>query len=103
MPQLDGLARGGRSAILTALRTRRPPTGEPIFAAPPPGMGSLTDAIASRIVDLGVTMRIGRAVDRIQAVDGGVEIDGERFDAVVLATPARVSARLLETSAPTAA
>ena len=103
VPQLDALARGGRSAILTALRTRRPPTGEPIFAAPPTGMGSLTDAIASHIMDIGVTVRLGRAIDQVDAVDDGVEIDVERFDAVVLATPARVSARLLKTSAPTAA
>lgn len=103
VPQLDALARGGRSAILTALRTRRPPSGEPIFAAPPTGMGSLTDAVARRIAELGVTVSIGTAVSEVAATERGVELDGQHFDAMILATPARVSERLLSSASPEAA
>ena len=103
VPQLDALARGGRSAILTALRRRQPTDGGPIFAAPTGGMGSLTDAVLAAARVAGVNTRLDSSVAAVEARDRGVLIDGEPFDAVVLATPARVSARLLESSAPAAA
>ena len=103
VPQLDALARGGRSAILTALRQRRPSDSGPVFAAPIDGMGSLADAVLTAAVEAGATTRLEATVEAVEAVDGGVLIDGERFEAAILATPARVSARLLASSAPSAA
>ena len=103
VPQLDALARGGRSAILTALRQRRPSDSGPVFAAPIDGMGSLADAVLTAAVEAGATTRLEATVEAVEAVDGGVLIDGERFEAAILATPARVSARLLASSAPAAA
>ena len=103
VPQLDALARGGRSAILTALRRRQPTDGGPIFAAPTGGMGSLTDAVLAAARAAGVVTRLDSSVAAVEARDRGVLINGEPFDAAVLAAPARVSARLLESSAPAAA
>ena len=103
VPQLDALARGGRSAILTALRQRRPSDSGPVFAAPIDGMGSLADAVLTAAVEAGATTRLEATVEAVEAVDGGVLIDGERFEAAILATPAKVSARLLASSAPAAA
>ena len=103
VPQLDALARGGRSAILTALRQRRPSDSGPVFAAPSDGMGSLADAVLTAAVAAGAMTRLEAPVEAVEAGGGGVLIDGERFEAAILATPARVSARLLASSAPAAA
>ena len=103
VPQLDALARGGRSAILTALRHRRPSDSGPVFAAPSDGMGSLADAVLTAAVAAGAMTRLEAPVEAVEAGGGGVLIDGERFEAAILATPARVSARLLASSAPAAA
>jgi oxygen-dependent protoporphyrinogen oxidase len=45
----------------------------------------------------------GRTVDTMEAGDGAWVVDGVRFDAVVLATPARQAAAVLGTVAPEAA
>lgn len=103
VPQLDALARGGRSAILSAVRLRRPPDGEPVFAAPTEGMGALTEAVLHGATAAGVDIRLDSPVGSLETFDHGVLVDGERFESVILATPAAVSARLLASSAPAAA
>lgn len=48
----------------------------------------------------GAALRLGRRVQALTRDGGGWAVDGERFDAVVLATPAREAARLAGTEAP---
>lgn len=53
--------------------------------APHGGLGSLVDAVAR---ELGPRVRLNSPVTRITTEAGGVHVDGERWDAVVLAVPA---------------
>jgi oxygen-dependent protoporphyrinogen oxidase len=108
VPQLAALAEGNRSLLLGGRAARRraaaaPTAGSPIFDAPRRGMGALVDAAASYCAEHGVGVHTGRPVNSIEGGDDGWIVDGERFDAVVLATPARGSARLLQAVAPDAA
>jgi hydroxysqualene dehydroxylase len=48
----------------------------------------------------GATLRLMRRVQRLVLLDGGCEVDGERFDAVVLAASANEAARLAADIAP---
>jgi protoporphyrinogen/coproporphyrinogen III oxidase len=102
-----------RAAV--ALRAAAVETGVPVFLAPAGGMVRLADALADR---LGDDLWTGTAVTRL-AADGrgrgrgrgsgtGWRLDGESgplvtADAVVLATPAFVTAPLLAPVAPRAA
>ena len=63
-------------------------------------MGSLVDAVATAATVSGAAISTGRAVHEIAADGAGWCVDGERFDAVVLATPARPTAPLLAAAAP---
>lgn len=78
-----------------------PPSGAPVFGALRDGYGALLDALAAQTaaVTVGDT-----AVTGLRRISGGWAVDplGE-FDAVVLATPAPVTARLLADIAPAAA
>jgi len=59
-------------------------------------LGSLFPRPAVRFVErAGGEVRLGRPVRALQADGAGWSIDGERFEAVVLATPPWVAARLL--------
>jgi protoporphyrinogen/coproporphyrinogen III oxidase len=105
VPQLAALADGQRSLLLAAWRARRngsAPSG-PVFLTPIEGMESLATATAS-------TARTGGAMVVQSAPVGTVDRDGERwrvdgdcFDAVVLATPAPETARLIAASLPSLA
>ncbi len=109
--QLAAVAR--RSASLTeGLRAQRaaspPDPTQPVFYAPRRGMGSLVDALATSLAGFGADVRpntpvlaLERRADRwlVVATDGTV-FDA---DAVVLATPAFVTAPLLEPFSPSAA
>lgn len=118
VPQLAALADRGRSLLLAARSMRRsaPPSGEPLFAAPVGGMGSMVDALADRIRRAGGTITTGSRVTglepvgdrrrpsrwRVTSTAGGAG-DVTEADAVVLATPARATAPMLTEAAPDAA
>jgi protoporphyrinogen/coproporphyrinogen III oxidase len=109
VPQLAALADGNRSLLLAARAARRrgPASSGPIFGAPAGGMATLVDAVAARARLAGVEIAVGRAASTISA-DRGVDgspcwrVDDEQFDAIVIATPAAVAARLLASIAPQA-
>jgi len=61
------------------------------------GLGSLPDAIAQR---LGARVRLGQAVSELLPRPGGFRVQGEDFDAVVLALPAAQAAELCRSFAP---
>ncbi len=107
VPQLASLADRHRSLLLGARAARAaapPPSPErPIFNAPRKGMGGLVDAVARAAADGGAVIGTGRAVTTVEADGAGFRVDGERFDAVVLATPGRTTAPLLRGLAPAAA
>jgi len=102
VPQLAALAGSGRSLLLGARRMRHravEPAG-PLFLAPAAGMGALATATAVAAGDAGVTIRTDAQV-RMLARDGDRwRVDGVVADAVVLATPARATAPLVEQAAP---
>jgi oxygen-dependent protoporphyrinogen oxidase len=102
VPQLAALAGRGRSLLLgaRALRAAAPPAAGPIFHAPRRGMGSLVDAVAAAAAVGGVTITPGRPVHAVEADGPTWRVDGEPFDAVVLATPAAATAPLLAASTP---
>lgn len=108
VPQLAELAKHNRSLLLGGRAARRraaaaaTATG-PIFDAPVAGMTTLVDAARRYVTDHGGRIRTGRRVSTLEQGDGGWVADGERFDAVVLATPARHTAPLLMSAAPDAA
>jgi oxygen-dependent protoporphyrinogen oxidase len=101
VPQLVSLAAHGR-----LLDARLPSGDEPVFAGLPGGLAGLTDALAARVdVRSGTTVRELARTPTGFAVVTGPTTDPERFegDAVVLATPAAPTARLLADVAPAAA
>jgi oxygen-dependent protoporphyrinogen oxidase len=100
VPQLAGLAEQ-RSLLLAARRVARRAAGtatatrDPIFAAPRTGMASMVRRAAEVCRDRRVTFRLRRSPTLEVRPDGGVDVDGVRFDAVVLATPPPVTADLV--------
>jgi len=70
---------GGR---LRGVKAAKTPRG---MWAPRGGLGALVDALAG---ELGARVHLGARVARIEPVDGGVRIDGARWDGAVLAIPA---------------
>jgi oxygen-dependent protoporphyrinogen oxidase len=104
VPQLAALAGRSRSLLRSAraMRAAAPPASAPLFHAPRRGMASLVDAVAAAAADRGVKVATGYPVTSL-AADGAVwRVDDERFDAVVLATPAGPTAPLLAAAAPEA-
>lgn len=96
VPQLRP-ALGQRSLLRAAARLAPRParTGSapaPVFATPRTGMGSLPSAMAAAS---GAEVRTGRPVRSLVASGGGWVVEGERYDAVVVAVPAAPAARLL--------
>lgn len=107
VPQLDALARSNRSLLLGARKTRQAAgtataSSAPIFAAPRHGIAELTQATADAIVAAGGTLQLGHAIGAIDAAGTGWDVDGQTFDAVIMATPAPATASLLATAAPDA-
>ncbi len=100
-PQIWACAQQGGSLIRAAAEVRRraTATGAPVFATPTDGMATLPRRLVER---LGAEIRRSSAVERVGVDPSGVVIDGERFDGVVLATPADATARLLHDSVPDA-
>jgi protoporphyrinogen/coproporphyrinogen III oxidase len=102
VPQLAALAGRGRSLLLgaRALRASAPPASGPLFYAPRRGMGALVDAVATAATVNGVGISTRRPVQDLARRGEGWMVDGEPFDAVVLATPARPTAPLVRGAAP---
>jgi protoporphyrinogen/coproporphyrinogen III oxidase len=99
VPQLAELAVRSRSVLLGSPRPAAAATG-PVFYAPRAGVGSLVDAVTTAIVTRGAELRRECRISEL-AVDGERwRVDGEEFDGVVLACPARVAAALLDTVEP---
>lgn len=99
VPQLRALADRHRSLLLggRSARAAAPPVSGPIFAAPIAGVGALVEATAQHAADRGVKIHTGRPATLVEpAGTGGWLIDGEHADAVVFATPAPVTAALLD-------
>ncbi len=106
IPQLAELASKHRSLLLggMAVRRRAPAavTSAPIFGSPRHGMARLIDAAAAYVVARGGTIRTGTPVTTIEPVGAGWRVDDERFDAIVLASPARTTASLVSSVSPSA-
>jgi oxygen-dependent protoporphyrinogen oxidase len=103
-PQIAAAARAGAS-LVRALREQQraaaaaaPDT--PVFFAPPGGMARLVCELEAR---LGGRIRRGTPVQSLERAGAGWRVDGTGADAVVLATPAFVTAQLLAGVAPGAA
>lgn len=63
-------------------------------------MARLVDAAAAHVTGHGGVIRTGRTVHAIEPDGDRFRVDGEAFDAVVLASPARPTAPLLATAFP---
>ena len=104
VPQL--VAYAGRGSVLEQGPSAPTTYDLPVFAGIPGGMGQLPEALAA-----GLTVRTGATVRELVATATGYALtvgpttDPERIeaDAVVLATPAAPTARLLGSVAPAAA
>ncbi|HWL45519.1 MAG TPA: protoporphyrinogen oxidase [Ilumatobacter sp.] len=108
VPQLAQLAASHRSLLLGARAARRQAPATPvadssIFAAPRAGMAALATVAAARFVDAGGRLHVNRAAAELTADGTGWRVDGEHFDHVVLAAPARATAQLVATAAPATA
>jgi oxygen-dependent protoporphyrinogen oxidase len=106
IPQLASLAERHRSLLIGAWRTRRattPATDGSIFAAPVTGMSALVEAAAAHITARGASVHVERPVTSIEADGDGWRADGDRFDGIVLATPARTTAPLVHSVSAVAA
>ena len=67
-------------------------------------LGGLFPEAASRwLVSHGATLQMAHRILAVTSSDGGWQVDGARFDKVVLACPAREAARLVESSGVAAA
>ncbi|GAA3698660.1 protoporphyrinogen oxidase [Microlunatus aurantiacus] len=94
--------RAGGALSLHAAQTRRPGDG-PVFGGLDGGIAGLVDALAAALAAHGVEVRTGTVVRELAAVAGGYRLtvgsarDPQRLDtrAVVLATPATATGRLL--------
>ncbi len=105
VPQLAQVAAQHRSLLVGARRSRRraPAAGGPIFAAPATGMATLVAATADGVIARGGLISTGRPVERLEHDGSGWRADGERFDEIVLASPAAAAGALVRPVAPDAA
>lgn len=96
VPQLADLAGAGRSVLIVARSRPKPaPSDGPVFYAPAGGLGEMVDAAEAAVRELGGRVLVGQPCTTLQADGDGWRVDGERFDAVVLACPAAQAARLV--------
>jgi oxygen-dependent protoporphyrinogen oxidase len=96
VPQLADLARAGRSVLVTARSRPAPAAADgPVFYAPAGGLADLVDATADAVTRMGATVRLGHPCTSLEADGPGWRVDGEPYDALVLACPAAQAARLL--------
>lgn len=104
MPQLLAMARRG-SLVEQARAMAAPATASsPVFAGIEGGMWRLPEALAAELAATGrVEVRTGATARTLRRTDDGFEVDGEPAAAVVLATPAAPTGRLLADLVPAAA
>jgi oxygen-dependent protoporphyrinogen oxidase len=104
VPQLAALAGRGRSLLLSAraARAAAPAAAGPVFYAPRRGMASLVAAVADAALARGATLTTGAPVEVVAADGRGWRVDDDRFESVVLATPAAPTAPLIDDAAPEA-
>jgi protoporphyrinogen/coproporphyrinogen III oxidase len=101
VPQIAELAGKARSILVAGRSMPKPsPTAGPVFYAPSGGMGELAVRTAAAGIAAGVQIRLSTTVQELTADGAGWRVDGERFDAVVLASPAKQSSRLIGDLAP---
>ena len=93
-PNLAALAEKGSLIVNAFRRPKAPRTG--IWSLRR-GLGSLAEALAR---SLSGRVRSGVRVTRLAPAGGGWSVEGERFDAVVLAIPAAAAAELTRGFAP---
>jgi oxygen-dependent protoporphyrinogen oxidase len=96
-----GLVRGALAnaakGALARLRGRAPATTPRGMYAPVGGLGALADALARALAG---RVRAGVRVRALAPANGGVDVDGERFDGAVLAVPAEDGAALVGGAMP---
>lgn len=105
VPQIAELANTARSMLLAGRKaaTRPVVSPGPVFYAPRRGMSDLINACATCVTKAGGEIRLNATMTELSLDGSAWRIDGERFDAVVLASPAAVTSRLLTHAAPEAA
>ncbi|MGD9705338.1 MAG: protoporphyrinogen oxidase [Acidimicrobiia bacterium] len=100
-PQIAAAAERSRS-LLIGLRTTPPSGTGPVFLTPRSGMASLVERLVASLCEAGTDLRTSTAVTSIEpapAGDGHL-VNGEAFDAVIITTPAFVTAPLLRPLLP---
>ncbi|MEY2398937.1 MAG: protoporphyrinogen/coproporphyrinogen oxidase [Actinomycetota bacterium] len=105
-PQLLKAARAGRS-LMESLPTP-PPSNDPVFLTVPTGLGDVVTAARAVLEGAGVAIKTNTAIGELRFGGTGCDVvpvhgDGAAFDAVVVATPASPTARLLVRLVPDAA
>lgn len=95
-----GLIRGAIAAKRRAAASPAPPQAPP-FLAPRSGLGEIVASLRERLTAAGVEIETGVAAAAVRERDGGFEIARSRgdaicADAVICATPAFVTAELLQ-------
>lgn len=97
--QIAAAARTDRSlvrALRRQLATNPPDPTRPVFQAPRGGVLSLVEGVEKSLRSAGVDIRLATPVTALRRTTAGWSVDGVGdFDAVVVATPAPASARLL--------
>lgn len=107
-PQLIGALRTGKG-IVRGLRAAGPTAPGPAFATLRGGLGSLTEALAARALEAGVSVQLGASTIAVHVPSSGrvvvAQRDGSELEAAacVLATPAGAAAQMLSRSASAAA
>lgn len=101
VPQIADLAGSHRSILLAGRSMPAPaPNAGPVFYAPRDGMGALAARTADAARAGGADLRTGAAVVELASDGGGWRVNGERFDAVVLASPTSATATLVRDLLP---
>ena len=103
-PQIAAAARRDRSLTRALRNTQQgPASGDPVFLTIPGGMEGLVDALVTSIVERGGEIRRGDPVARITSTSITSRTGTHDVNGVVLATPAHVTAALIEPLVPDAA
>lgn len=89
VPQLLAAARSGKS--LGESLPVAPPSNDPVFFTVTAGLGAVVEAAATRLTDV----RLNTPVRELRVVGSGWEVDGDAFDAVIVATHAPTTAELI--------
>ena len=95
IPQLAEVAVRSRSVLLGSRRHSPAAATGPVFFTPSDGVGSLVDAVATAISARGGELRCEALVSELGRDGDRWHVDGDTFDGVVLACPARVASTLL--------